>query len=85
MKRAVAHDLITLSNHKKDESLWKPCLIDDDLGPAYVVSKHGNSIQKMTGISYKNSLTESSLGWACLGRYLKEDNKTFYTPKNKYV
>ena len=40
---------------------------------------------KKTSVSCKNLSTESSLGWACLGRYLKEDNKTFYTPKNKYV
>ena len=85
LKGEKAHDLITLSNYKEHESLWKPFLIDDVLCLAYVVSKHGNSIQKTTGVSSKNSLTESSFGWACLGRYLKEDNKTFYTPKNNYV
>ena len=85
LKGEIAHDLITLSNYKEHENLWRSYLIDDVLGLAYVVSKHGNSIQKIIGVSYKNSLTESSLGWACLGRYLKEDNKTFYTPKNKYV
>ena len=61
LKGKIAHDLITLSNYKEHESLWKPYLIDDVLGLAYVVSKHGNSIQKITGVSYKNSLTESSL------------------------
>ena len=77
--------MITLSNYKEHEKLWKPYLIDDVLFLAYVVSKHGNSIQKITSVSYKNSLTESSLGWACLGKYLKEDSKTFFTPKNRYV
>ena len=85
LKGEIAHDLITLSIYKEHEILWKPYLIDDVLGPAYVVSKHGKSIQKITGVSKKNSLTESSLGWACLGKYLKEDNKTFYTQENKYV
>ena len=84
-KAEIAHDLIALSNYKGHESLWKLHLINDVLGLVYVVSKHGNSIQKITGVAYKNSLTESSLGWACLGRYLKEDNKIFCTPKNKCV
>ena len=85
LKGEKALDLITLSNYKDHESLWKPYLIDDVLGLAYVVSKHGNSIQKITGVSYENSLTESSRGWSCLGRCLKEDNKTFYRPKNEKV
>ena len=85
LKGEIAHDLIKLSNYKEHEKLWKPYLVDDVLGLTYVVSKHGNSIQKITFVSYKNSLTESSLGWACLGKYLKEDGKTFYTPRNKYV
>ena len=85
LKGEIVHDLITLSKNKELENLWKPYLIDDVLGLAYVVSKHGNSIQKTTGVSNKNSLREASLGWACLGIYLKDDNKTSYTPKNKYV
>ena len=36
-------------------------------------------------MSHKKSLTESSLGWASLGSLLKEDNKTFLTPKNRHV
>ena len=63
----IAHDLITLSNYKEFESLWKPSLIDGVLGLAYVVSKHGNSIRKTRGEPYENSLQESSLSWACLG------------------
>ena len=58
-------------------NLWRPYLIDDVLGLPYVLAKHGTSIQKITGVSYKNSLTEAALGWSCLGRYLKEDNKIF--------
>ena len=85
LKGDIAHDLILLSNYKEHEKLWKPYFVDDVRGPAYVVSEHGNSIQKITGVSYKNSLTESFLGWVCLGRYLKQVNRTFYTPKNKYV
>ena len=81
----IAHDLITLWNYKEHESLWKPCLIDDVLCLAYVVSKHGISIQKITGVSYKSWLTESSLDWVCLGGYLRGDNKIFYTPKDKDV
>ena len=60
-------------------------LVDDPLGLAYIVAKHGNSIKKITGVSNKNSLTEAALGWSCLGRYIKEDNEILYTPKNKYV
>ena len=79
----LADDLITLNNYKKYDSRWKPYSIDDVLDPAYVVSKYGKSIQKLTGVSYKNSLTESSLGWVCSGRCLEKDNKTFYTPKKE--
>ena len=64
LKGERAHDLITLNNYKEHEKLWKSYLIDDVLCLAYVVSKHGNSIQKITGVSYKNSLTESCLRWA---------------------
>ena len=85
MKGEIDHDLINIGNYKKYENLWRPYLIDDVLGLAYVVAKHGNSIQKITGVSYKNSLTEAALGWSCLGRYLKEDKRILYTPKNKYV
>ena len=28
------------------------------------IAKHGNSIQKITGISYKNILEEAALGWS---------------------
>ena len=85
LKGKIAPGLITLSKYKKHDSLWKPFLIDDVLGLAYVLSKHGTLIQKIPGVSYKNSLTESSLCWACLGRYLKEDNKTFYNQKKTNV
>ena len=85
MKGEIDHDLINISNYRDYENLCRPYLIDDVLGLAYVVAKHGNSIQKITGVSYKNSLTEAALGWSCLGRYLKENNKILYTPKNQYV
>ena len=52
---------------------------------AYVISKHGNCVQKITAVSCRNSLTESALAWSCLGNHLKEENKSFYTPKDKYV
>ena len=85
MKGEIDHDLINFVNSEDYKNLWRPYLIDDVLTLAYVVVKHGNSIQKITGVSYKNSLTQDGLGWSCLGRYLKEDNKIFYTAENKYV
>ena len=85
IKGEIDHNLITLSNYKEHENIWKPYLIDDVLGLAVVVAKHGNKIQKLTGVSFKNSLTESSLAWSTLGRYIRESGKSFYTPKNKYV
>ena len=54
------------------------------MGLANVDTKHGIIIQKCTGGSYKNSLTEVSQGWSYLGRYLKEDSKILYTG-NKYM
>ena len=84
MKGEIDHDLINISEYKDYENLRRPYLIDDVLGLAYVVAKYGNSFQKNTGVAYKNSLTEASLGWSCLGRYLKEDNTVLNTPKNKY-
>ena len=85
MKGEINHDLITIGSYKDYENFWRPCLIDDVLGLAYVFAKHGTSVQKFTRVSYRNSLPEASLGWARLGRYLKESNKILYTPKNKYV
>ena len=85
MKGEINQDLINIALYKDYENLWRLYFIDDVLGLAYVLAKHGNSIQKITGVSYKNSLTEAALEWSCLGRYLKEDNKILYTPKNKYV
>ena len=55
------------------------------LGLAAVVAKHGNKIQEIAAGSFKNSLTESSLAWSCLGKYVKESGESFHTPKNKYV
>ena len=85
MKGEIDHDLISISKYKDYENLWRPYLIDNVLGLAYVAAKHGNRIQKITGVSYKNSLTEAALGWSCLRRYLKEVNKILYTHKNEYV
>ena len=31
------------------------------------------------------SLTESSLAWSALGKYMKQSGKTFYSPKDKNV
>ena len=45
---------------KKPENQWRPDLIDDVFGLAFVISKHGYSFQKITGVSYENSLTEAS-------------------------
>ena len=44
------------------KTYFRPYFIDDVLGLAYGIAEHGNSIQKITGVSYKNSLTEASLG-----------------------
>ena len=81
IKGEVDRNLITLSNYEQHEQLWKPYLIDDVLGLAAVIAKQGNKIQKLTGVSFKNLLTESSSAWSILGRYKNESGKTFYTPK----
>ena len=70
IKGEIDHNLITLSNYKEHEKLWKPYLVDYVLRLAAVVAKHGNKIQKLTGVSFKNSLTESSLAWSCLEKYV---------------
>ena len=77
--------MITLSKYKRNEKQWKRCLIDNVLGLAYVISKHGNCVQKITGVSYKNSLTEAAPAWSWLRNYLKEEDESFYTPKDEYV
>ena len=43
--------LINIGIYKDYEHLWRPYLVDDILGVAYVIAKHGNSIQKNTGVS----------------------------------
>ena len=84
MKGEINHDLINAGIYKDNGILWRPYLIDHLLGLAYVLVEHGNTIQKITSVSYVNSLTEAALGWSCLGRCLKEDNKILYTSKIKY-
>ena len=51
-KGEIDHNLITLSNYKEHEKLWKPYLIDDVLGLASAVAKHGIKIQRITGVSF---------------------------------
>ena len=85
MKDEINHDLINIGNYNDYENLWRPHITDNVPRLAYTFAKYGNSIQKVTGVSYGNSLTEVVVGWSCLGRYLNEDNKIFYTSKNKYV
>ena len=46
LKGEIEHDLITLSNYKQHENQWKLYLIDDVLGLANGISKHGNDVQK---------------------------------------
>ena len=46
MEGEIYHDLINIGHYKNYENLWRPYLIDDLLGLAYVFAKHGNSIQK---------------------------------------
>ena len=81
----MEHNDNILSNYKEKEQIWKPYLVNDVLGLAALIAKHGIIIQKITGVSFKKSLTESSLSWATLGKYLNQEGKSFYTPKNKYV
>ena len=64
--------------------MWKTNLTDNVIGLAAVIAKHGNKFRKITGVSFKNSLIESSLAWSTLEKYMKKWGKSFYTPK-KYV
>ena len=72
-------------NYKQHEYQRKPDLGNHVLGLAYVISKHGNCLERITGVLYKNSKTESALTWSGLGNHLKEENKSFYTPEDNYV
>ena len=85
MKGEINHGLICIDKFKDYENLWRTHLIDDVLGLAYVIAKHGNSLQNVSGVSYKNSLTRDALGWSGLKRHSKSDKRISYIPKNKYV
>ena len=85
LKTEMEHSDITLSNYIEKERFWKPYLINDVLGLGMLVARHANKIQKITGVSFKTSLTQSSLSWSTLGKYMEVSGKSFYTPKNKYV
>ena len=85
IKGEINHDLFNIGIYKDYEILWRPYLIDDVPRLAYVIAKHGNRIQKITGVSYKNSLTEAALRWSRLGRYLKEENKVIKHPKTNML
>ena len=63
MKGEIDHDLISIGNYKDYENLWRPYLKDDVLALAYVPTKHGNSIHKITRVSYENSLPEAAVPW----------------------
>ena len=65
LKGKITHGLITLSQYKQHETVCELHLFDDVLGLIYVISKHGNAIQKTTSVSYRNSSTEPSLAWVC--------------------
>ena len=75
LKSEIEQNDVSLSNYKEKEQLWKPHLVNDVLGLAAVAAKHGNNIQKITCVSFKNSLSESSLAWATLGKYLNQEGK----------
>ena len=77
LKSEIDHNLENLHNYKEIEHIWRPYLVGDDLGLAALIAKHGNKIQKRTGVSFENSLTESSLAWSTLGRYIRESGKSF--------
>ena len=61
LQTEMEHSDITLSNYIEKERFWKPYLINDVLGLGMLVAKHANKIQKITGVSFKTSLTQSSL------------------------
>ena len=63
----------------------KPYLVDGEVGQAAVVAKHGNKIRKLTGFSFRNSITESSLARSCSAKFVKASEKTFYTAKINHV
>ena len=46
LKGEIEHNLIMLSKYKQHETPSKPYLINDVLGLTYVISKHGNCVQK---------------------------------------
>ena len=77
MKSEINDDLNNIGIYKDNEIFWKSYLEDDVLGLAYSIRKQGNSFQKITGVSYKNSLTEVSLEHSCLCRYLEKDNRIY--------
>ena len=77
LKGEIDLALINNGNYIDYENPWKPHLIDYVLGLAYVVARHCNSLQKNTGVSHKNCLTEAALCWSCLSRYLKEDRRLY--------
>ena len=70
LKTEMEHNDVTLYNYREKKHIWKPYLINDILGLAMLVARHGNKIQKTTGVSFKNSLTQSSLSWSTLGVYM---------------
>ena len=70
IKGEIDQNFMTLSNYKEHEKSWKSYLVDDVLCLAAVEAKHAKKFQKSTSVSFKNSITESSLAWSCLGKYV---------------
>ena len=57
LKGEIDLTLNIIGSYKDYENLWRPYLIGDIIGLAYVIAKNSNVISKISGISKKNNLT----------------------------
>ena len=83
LKGEIEHSVINKNNFVELRHIWEPYLLSDVLCLAFIYARHSMEMQKMTGFGIKDCLTEASLGWKCLGTYIKD--REFYTFNNIYV
>ena len=83
LKEVINHSETTKYNYIELRRIWEPYLKSDVSCLSFVYATQAMEMQKMTKIGFEESLTETSLGWKCLG--LNNKDREFYTFKTIYV
>ena len=79
----IEHSVNNKSNFADLRLFWEPYFKLDVLCLAFINARHSLEMKKMNGFGIKDCLTESNLGWKCLGTTNKD--REFHTFNDQYV